>query len=1176
MSQQSYRKERTLDTLIALGLAFLTALLYLPFLGSYPLWDPWEAHYSQVAMEMIYNNTWWETWYRNATNSFWSKPILTFWLMVGSLKTFRIAQIGDFAQAEFFLRMPIALMGSLGVAYIYYFVRRLWNRRTGIIVALVLATCPQYFLISRQVMVDIPYVVVQLMAMGFFALGLFNLRPQDDAQEQRWGVRTFSLLAIGALIIQLIEVTFWHVWLMPPSATWSGCLGRWATSWSQSNLIWSAFAIGFALWALVRAYVHNPQTRAFYLFFFFSGLGFLAKGLLSIVLPAGVVIFYILVTRDWDVLKRMRLFHDSPRLSPATSVILGTLGSLLAVWFITYPMMPALTAEIIRDNDRQLAVFKRQATQTRDQVNQIKKLRAEGKTTASLFQAQSQRFITQFQAELFQFQSNALKHIQQFYNHFRNKLNLPQQIASFVIFLLYVLIFFMLVAGNSRWHGFKLIFFGSVAVLLLSNYFPLQKYFENYTLIAVIITFIVSSTLVTLSARQPDWQGSMPYYIASMGFLVIELISKFMPFGVMTSGQHSILPVGLAFLLVFTAVFAVLCGLTNFLNGQFDKQLFNDKKWPVFALYLTGVLIWLFYALHQGRAQILGHQIHWQLLALLSMAVMLWIYHSENSREHLKAMLLPGVVIYLIAAGSWTFYMNYKHGLPFMKEWFIYHHFERIRGVIEKPNYSFDIYIKQIGFGMFPWAAFLPLALIRFMRWNWKDLALPQYRRNIFFFCCFFFPFFFYTFSSTKFHHYIFPVVPFLAIIVGVWISSLFREDGISKERMGVAASFLLFVLLAKDLLTDYKPLHQLFTYYTERQTPGDVYPRGFFLGVFALFGLIFLTVIFVRRLRYYHFGLLMIPVALFVLFVNVKIIPAVAPNFSFKDLYTAYQKQVDECTNRYVAKHFQTSNEWVWGPSQQDIEHLYRTTQHECKLPFGEYSNWDERSTSYYTNNFSKYLGRQDTARPFLQQNRPVYIMVSRHQIPALRTIAKSVGKRLYIVDRAHYDMWLVSTRQPEGARGIESVRLSTMPDLPAPHWRRVNIDFDGKATLIAVRVDKPQGYKRGDQVEVRFLFKVTGKFTRNWRVFIHADPVQWTRHRLNWDHEMAEGLYPTSEWKQGEYVQNILIRTIPRSYPEHYTRLNLYMGLWLGAARVPVKSSSVYHDGMDRVLPITLRLLP
>ncbi|MCA9555384.1 MAG: hypothetical protein KC933_35470, partial [Myxococcales bacterium] len=61
---------------VVLGLGFL---VFIPFLGSLTLWDPWETHYGEVAREMIARNDYvypyWESSY------FFSKPAFPLWLM---------------------------------------------------------------------------------------------------------------------------------------------------------------------------------------------------------------------------------------------------------------------------------------------------------------------------------------------------------------------------------------------------------------------------------------------------------------------------------------------------------------------------------------------------------------------------------------------------------------------------------------------------------------------------------------------------------------------------------------------------------------------------------------------------------------------------------------------------------------------------------------------------------------------------------------------------------------------------------------------------------------------------------------------------------------------------------------------------------------------------------------
>ncbi|MCB9640699.1 MAG: glycosyltransferase family 39 protein [Myxococcales bacterium] len=1093
MAPKSPNYERFLDIWITLGLVLLAAVLYVPYIGTSPLWDPWEAHYSQVAMEMIWKDSWWMPWYRESSRSFWSKPIFTFWLMVSSLKTFRIQQLGDITQAEFYLRLPIALMGATGIGFFYFFIRKLWDRRVGLLAALILATCPQYFLLSRQVMVDIPFMVLALCALGFLALGIFGQGEEEDQAARTRGA--FAMLGVAGAFIafQLLEVLYWNSTLNQTMLE----------TWKQSSYHWSAIAAFFLVWSVVRYFVGNPQTRAFYLFYFFSGLVYLAKGLLSIVLPGGILFFYIVLAGDWDLLRRMRLVYVSERISLRASIWIAVLSGSFAIFIIAYPMF---------QNTSLVALFNSLWTQ------KIQFARG-GESFVyypfawlkALFGYLDAYILVPF-AKLAPAGSKSL--------------NPTYQVRFLIVIGLLLLVWILGLSGkNKRTRffiplGLTLLFWELVTHAGTYRFglrIPLGKYIFKAPAISINVALLTAIILLAIPLIKRVNLGFRLGTTLGGGIVVYYVLAKVQ----------------------------LSAGLKSTLSNLFYQ---NSNVWTVFVLALLAAIYALLTAEDPENPSATPLQ--------------------SAQGEYLKAFFFPGVLLFLVIAGTWTYYMNLHHGLPFMREWFVYHHFSRVAGVIEKPNDSFDLYIKQIGFGLFPWTALVPIALFRFMQWSWRDFTNRLGLRNYFFFCCFFFPYFFFTFSSTKFHHYIFPVVPFLALIVAVWVSRLFLENGVTKERIGLAISLLFFVLLAKDLMTNYKPLHQLFTYYYTRETPPDVYPRNFFSVVFALIGLGLFVSLLSRRMRAAHFALIYVPVTIFVLFVNVRIMPAVGENYSFKSVFDRY-RQLDKHKEK-EARNKKSIRKGMTVRQQLSI-------LHRGKTPFGEYSNWDERSTSFYTKNFSTYLGRAGTAKDFIRRHRRVYIMVKRNEIPMLRRLAATVGKKIYIVARPHFEMWLVSTQPAAGARSKRDITLTARPNLKGSHWTRINVNFNNKIRLIGVWQNKPKGYKRGDKVELRFLYEVNARMRRNWRVFIHADPVQWTRNRLNWDHEMAEGLYPTTEWKRGEYVQDIVIRKIPRNFPENYHSLSIYTGLWLGSDRLPVLSSQgAYHDGQNRIRALVLKLLP
>ena len=95
-------------------------LLFLPNLGAFGLWDPWETHYGAVSTEMIETHEWVSTWwgYKEKIGTekkqgafFYSKPVFIFWseATMSSL-------IG---RGEWAMRLPMALLAILALSLIH-------------------------------------------------------------------------------------------------------------------------------------------------------------------------------------------------------------------------------------------------------------------------------------------------------------------------------------------------------------------------------------------------------------------------------------------------------------------------------------------------------------------------------------------------------------------------------------------------------------------------------------------------------------------------------------------------------------------------------------------------------------------------------------------------------------------------------------------------------------------------------------------------------------------------------------------------------------------------------------------------------------------------------------------------------------------------------------------------
>lgn len=121
-----------------IDLCILSGLLlffYFLWLGTYPLFTPDEGRYSEVAREMIATGDFITP--RVDGVAFLDKPILYYWLQAAAMFVFGIN--------EWAIRIFPALLGIFGCLVTYTCGRVLFNRRTGLLAASILATTPLYF-----------------------------------------------------------------------------------------------------------------------------------------------------------------------------------------------------------------------------------------------------------------------------------------------------------------------------------------------------------------------------------------------------------------------------------------------------------------------------------------------------------------------------------------------------------------------------------------------------------------------------------------------------------------------------------------------------------------------------------------------------------------------------------------------------------------------------------------------------------------------------------------------------------------------------------------------------------------------------------------------------------------------------------------------------------------------
>jgi len=288
--------------------AGIALLLYVPYMGTSGLWDPWEGHYAEVARNILDRSDPIHLHWHNGTgpdgrkeNNFWSKPVLTFWLMAGGMAAAGLGnrdQPGEMvleSRTEWAIRAPFVMLGALGVLAVAFACSRLLGRRVGFLAGLVLATSPQYFFLARQGMTDMPFVAPMTAALCFFMLAMFGEESEREARYAR-----IAFWAAFALVV-LPQLVMLATGLRAPIRVAGFRL------WAGLHVV-PYLAVGAVLLWFARR-VRSARQHYLFLFYLMCGIAMLAKGLPGPVLPGLVILGYILASGEW----RMVLRAEIPR-----------------------------------------------------------------------------------------------------------------------------------------------------------------------------------------------------------------------------------------------------------------------------------------------------------------------------------------------------------------------------------------------------------------------------------------------------------------------------------------------------------------------------------------------------------------------------------------------------------------------------------------------------------------------------------------------------------------------------------------------------------------------------------------------------------------------------------------------------------------------------------------------
>lgn len=212
--------------------------------------------------------------------------------------------------------------------------------------------------------------------------------------------------------------------------------------------------------------------------------------------------------------------------------------------------------------------------------------------------------------------------------------------------------------------------------------------------------------------------------------------------------------------------------------------------------------------------------------------------------ERVRGVPVPlGPALFLAIAAPWYVALSLFSGLDdegktFAYRFWIHDHLKRFaQGVhTTTPGGDFDYFIRQLGFGLFPWVAAVPGALGELCRLPLRarsrrdDLALFAGLWAVVAYAVM-------SFSATKFHHYALPAVPPLAVLCALFLDRVL-DEGLEAHVGAVVLGATAYAVVAYGLWLTPKVIPDLFVYDYARPYPqrelAALHP-GHRLGPFVL-----------------------------------------------------------------------------------------------------------------------------------------------------------------------------------------------------------------------------------------------------------------------------------------------------------------------------------------------------
>lgn len=243
----------------------------------------------------------------------------------------------------------------------------------------------------------------------------------------------------------------------------------------------------------------------------------------------------------------------------------------------------------------------------------------------------------------------------------------------------------------------------------------------------------------------------------------------------------------------------------------------------------------------------------------------------------------------------------------------------------------------------------------------------------------------------------------------------------------------------------------------------------------------------------------------------------------------------------------------------------------------FGRY-RIEGKGTSFYSGLSLIDLPTQDSVVTFLRAPKRVFVLVSADELAPLDSTLKVGQVAYFAIDASSSRFLLLSNRLESGERDANPLKKDvwvapTNPTQNGGQWNasehppwtwRVPVSATFGDAIELVGAGYPESVRRPGKIPFELFFRVKARPPGGFKIFVHFDGP--ATPRVIGDHDPVGKAFPTANWLPGEYVRDLTEVDVPLMTTPAGT-YQIYMGFWPGGEGRRLKITQGPNDGADRV---------